>query len=390
MVTEVRDHLTNVIIPFWKKLRDDEFGGYYGYLGHDLKLDKKAEKGCILNSRILWFFSNAYLLLKDESLLDEARHAYDFLLERCLDKENGGVFWSISYDGVVRDSTKHTYNQAFAIYALSSYYLASGDGQALEWAKELFNIVETKCRDEKGYLEASDSSFHKIGNEKLSGNGVMADRTMNTLLHVMEAYTELYVASREPQVKKALEEILDIFSEKMYNRELHRQEVFFDENYRSLIDLHSYGHDIESSWLVDRAVEVIDGPDHKWSSRITPITMDLARNILENVFDGHSLPNECEEGRVDETRVWWVQAETVVGFLNAYNKSGNTDERYLEAAKSCLDYIFEYIVDKREGSEWFWAVERDGTPRKDLSIVDPWKCPYHNGRMCFEIIRRME
>jgi mannobiose 2-epimerase len=390
MVTEVRDHLTNVIIPFWKKLRDDEFGGYYGYLGHDLKLDKKAEKGCILNSRILWFFSNAYLLLKDESLLDEARHAYDFLLERCLDKENGGVFWSISYDGVVRDSTKHTYNQAFAIYALSSYYLASGDGQALEWAKELFNIVETKCRDEKGYLEASDSSFHKIGNEKLSGNGVMADRTMNTLLHVMEAYTELYVASREPQVKKALEEILDIFSEKMYNRELHRQEVFFDENYRSLIDLHSYGHDIESSWLVDRAVEVIDGPDHKWSSRITPITMDLARNILENVFDGHSLPNECEEGRVDETRVWWVQAETVVGFLNAYNKSGNTDERYLEAAKSCLDYIFEYIVDKREGSEWFWDVHPDGTPIKENAIVDPWKCPYHNGRMCFEIIKRME
>ena len=389
MVTEVRNHLVNTIIPFWESLRDDTYGGYYGYLDYDLNLDKRAEKGCILNSRILWFFSNAYLLLKDGALLKEAKHAYGFMTERCLDKENGGIFWSMTFDGKVKDSTKHTYNQAFAIYALSSYYEASGDADALNEAKELFDLIETKCRDDKGYLEALDKNFHKIGNDKLSENGVMADRTMNTLLHVLEAYTELYLASGEPKVKKALGEILNIFSEKVYNKEKRRQDVFFDDSYKSLIDLHSFGHDIESSWLVDRAVEAIDGEAGYWHRKIAPITDALACNILETAFDGESLPNECENGKVDETRVWWVQAEAVVGFLNAYNKSGNTDEKYLEAAKKCLAYTFEYLVDKRPGSEWFWAVDKDGTPKKELAIVEPWKCPYHNGRMCIEIIKRM-
>ena len=390
MVTEVKNHLVSSIIPFWKSLRDDEFGGYYGYLDHDLNFDKKAEKGCILNSRILWFFSSAYVLLKDESLLDEAKHAYDFMINNCFDKVNGGIFWSMTYDGRVKDSTKHTYNQAFAIYALSAYFEASGDKNALNRAEELFHIIEEKCKDEKGYLEASDESFHKISNDKLSENGVMADRTMNTLLHVLEAYTELYRASGNVQVKEALEEILDLFANKVYNKELHRQEVFFDDDYNSLLDLHSYGHDIETSWLVDRAVEAIDAKDESVAKKITPITSELAKNIYENAFDGHSLPVECENGVVNENRVWWVQAETVVGFLNAYNKSGNTDEKYLKAAEACLEYIFEYLVDKRKGSEWFWAVDKDGVPLKELPIVEPWKCPYHNGRMCLEIIKRME
>lgn len=389
MVTEVKKHLEDCIIPFWKSLRDDTYGGYYGYLDYNLHLDKKAEKGCILNSRILWFFSNAYLLFGDESLLEEADHAYEFLMEKCLDKKNGGIFWSMTYDGRIKDSTKHTYNQAFAIYALSSYYEASGNNDALLKAKELYHVIETKCKDEKGYIEALDQSFHRIGNDKLSENGVLAERTMNTLLHVIEAYTELYKACGDKEVKKALEDILNLFSGKIYNKELRRQEVFFDNDYRSLIDLHSYGHDIESSWLVDRAVEEIDDLSHSWRKKIMPITRALAENILENAFDGNSLPNECENGKVDEKRVWWVQAETVVGFLNAYNKSANTDKRYLEAAEKCLDYIFEYLVDKRPGSEWFWAVNKDGSPVKELPIVEPWKCPYHNGRMCMEIIKRM-
>ncbi|MCR5657122.1 MAG: AGE family epimerase/isomerase [Butyrivibrio sp.] len=390
MVTKVKNHLTNDIIPFWKALRDDTNGGYYGFLSYDLKLNKEAEKGCILNSRILWFFSNAYMTLKDESLLDEATHAYEFMKDHCIDKENGGIFWSMNYDGTVLDSTKHTYNQAFAIYALSAYYEASGDEGALSLAKSLYEIIETKCKDSIGYLEAANAKFEKIDNDKLSENGVMADRTMNTMLHVLEAYTEFYKVSKESGAKKAIEEMLTLFADKIYNPELHRQEVFFDNSYKSILDLHSYGHDIETTWLVDKAVEVIDDADHTWEKKITPITKDLANNILTKVFDGHSLPNECEKGVVDEKRVWWVQAETVVGFVNAYNKSGNTDEKYLDAANSCLDFILEHVVDKRSGSEWFWAVNKDGSPMEGLPIVEPWKCPYHNGRMCFEIIKRME
>ncbi len=390
MVTEVRNHLVNDIIPFWKNLKDDEYGGYYGFLDYDLKLNKKAEKGCILNSRILWFFSNAYLLLKDESLLEEANHAYKFMKNHCLDKANGGIYWSMNYDGTVLDSTKHTYNQAFAIYALSSYFDASGDKEALDLAKEMFSTVETKCKDSVGYLEAANEKFEKTDNDKLSENGVMADRTMNTFLHVLEAYTELYRVCRDEKVKKVLEDMLNLFANKIYNKNLHRQEVFFDNSYKSLIDLHSFGHDIETSWLVDRTVEIIDDDDRYWTDKITPITQDLSSRIYDVAFDGRSLAYECENGVVNEKRVWWVQAETVIGFLNAFEKSGESEKKYLEAAESCLNFIFEYMVDKRSGSEWFSEVTKQGDPVAGLPIVEPWKCPYHNGRMCIELLRRIK
>ncbi|MBE5832352.1 MAG: N-acylglucosamine 2-epimerase [Butyrivibrio sp.] len=390
MVKEVKEHLTDKLIPFWENLRDEENGGYYGYLGYDLVLDKKAEKGCILNSRILWFFSNAYTLLKKESLLEDAKHAYIFLTKHCIDEENGGVYWSMTYDGKVLDSTKHTYNQAFAVYALSSYYEASKDEAALALAKKLFGIIETKCKDSFGYKESLTREFADSPNDKLSENGVMADRTMNTLLHVMEAYTELYRVSTDAEVKTAIEQIFTVFTDKIYNANRHRQEVFFDNQYNSLIDLHSFGHDIEASWLIDRAVEIVDDDSERWSKKLTPVTSDLARQVFEEAFDGNSLAYEKENGIVNQKRVWWVQAETVVGFLNAYRKSGKKEEKYLKAAKDCLGFIFEHMVDKREGSEWYSEVTADGKSVPGIPIVDPWKCPYHNGRMCFEIIRSGE
>ncbi len=386
MVEEVKNHLLNTIIPFWKNLRDDENGGYYGWLDYDLKLDKKAVKGCILNSRITWFFANAYTLLKDESLLDEARHGYEFLKEHCIDKENGGIYWSIRYDGTPEDTTKHTYNQAFCIYALSSYYEASGDKEALDLAKQLFALIEEKCTDEVGYLEAFTKDFKPESNEKLSENGVLADKTMNTLLHVFEAYTELYRVSKDEAVKKRLMWIMDTFADKVYNPKLHRQEVFFDANYNSIIDLHSYGHDIETAWLMDRGTEVLGEPEY--TAKMSPITKDLTAQIYKIAFDGHSLANECCKGEVNTHRIWWVQAETVVGFLNGYEKDPSKKE-YLEAAEHEWEFIKEHVVDKREGSEWFWEVHPDGTPFEGRPIVEPWKCPYHNGRMCFEVIRRM-
>ncbi len=385
MQQEVREHLLNTIIPFWKGLRDDEYGGYYGYMDFDLKLDKRAVKGCILNSRITWFFSNAYLLLKEESLLKEAAHGFAFLKEHCMDRENGGIFWSMNYDGTPQDTTKHTYNQAFAIYALSSYYDASGDKEALAMAYELFHIIEERCTDDLGYKEAFDLTFREIGNDKLSENGVMAEKTMNTLLHVFEGYTELYRVDHNPEVKARLEWIMDTFADKMYNPKLHRQEVFFDREYRTLIDLHSYGHDIETAWLIDRGVEILG--EKRYEEKMTPITKDLTAQIYKTAFDGHSLNNECERGVVNTSRIWWVQAETVIGFLNGYQKDPSKKE-YLEAAQSEWRYIREHMIDGREGSEWFWEVDKNGEPTSKKPIVEPWKCPYHNGRMCFEVIRR--
>lgn len=386
MKDEIRDHLVSDIIPFWKGLRDDEYGGYYGYLSYDLKLDKKAEKGCILNSRIMWFFSNAYTLLKDKTLLDEADHGYAFLKDYCIDSENGGIYWSMNYDGTPLDTTKHTYNQAFCIYALSSYYEASGKEEALELAKQLFHMIEEKCTDDQGYLEAFTRDFKPESNEKLSENGVLAEKTMNTLLHVFEAYTELYRVSKDTEVKERLEWIMDVFADKVYDSACKRQEVFFDKNYNSLIDLHSYGHDIETAWLIDRGVEVLG--EEAYSRKMTPITKALTQNIYEVAFDGHSLANECEKGVVDTNRVWWVQAETIVGFLNGYEKDPSKTE-YKEAAEAVWQFIKEHVIDPREGSEWFWLVRQDGTPVEGKPIVEPWKCPYHNGRMCMEVIRRL-
>lgn len=385
MVEEVKEHLLHTIIPFWKNLRDNEHGGYYGWLGYDLALDKKAVKGCILNSRITWFFANAYTLLKDESLLDEAKHGFAFMKDYCFDKENGGIYWSITYDGKTEDTTKHTYNQAFCIYALSSYYEASKDEEALAMAKELFHIIEEKCTDEVGYLEAFDREFHLIENDKLSENGVIADKTMNTLLHVFEAYTELYRVSKDTEVKKRLEWILDTIADKIYNPKLHRQEVFFDKNYNSILDLHSYGHDIETAWLLNRGVDVLG--EEAYQKKMGPIIDDLTAQVYKVAFDGHSLANECEKGVVNTHRIWWVQAETVIGFLNGYQRNPEKKE-YLEAAKSEWQFIKDYVIDKREGSEWFWEVDENGKPYPDRPIVEPWKCPYHNGRMCIEVIRR--
>ena len=387
MLEEVQAHLLNDIIPFWKNLRDDEFGGYYGYMDYDLKVDKKAVKGCILNSRITWFFANAYTLLKDESLLEEAKHGFAFMKEHCMDKENGGIFWSMKYDGTPEDTTKHTYNQAFSIYALSSYYEATHDEEALAMAKELFHIIETKCTDEIGYKEAFDKEFHEVENDKLSENGVIAEKTMNTLLHVFEAYTELYRVAKLPEVKERLEWIMDTFADKVYNPKLHRQEVFFDRNMNTILDLHSYGHDIETAWLMDRGVEVLG--EKKYEEKMTPITKDLTAEIYKVAFDGHSLANECEKGVVNVHRIWWVQAETVIGFLNGWQKDPSRTE-YLDAAKSEWQFIKDHVMDKRQGSEWFWEVDQSGKPYEGRPIVEPWKCPYHNGRMCFEVIRRLE
>ena len=387
MVDEIKSHLINDIIPFWKGLRDAEFGGYYGYLDYDLVLDKKADKGCILNSRITWFFSNAYTLLRDESLLEEARHGFAFMKEHCMDKENGGIFWSMKYNGEPEDTTKHTYNQAFSIYALSSYYEASGDEEALEMAKELFQIIETRCTDAIGYKEAFDKEFHEIENDKLSENGVIAEKTMNTLLHVFEAYTELYRVAGLPEVKERLKWILSTFADKVYNPDRHRQEVFFDAEMNSILDLHSYGHDIETAWLIDRGVEVLG--EKEYEEKLTPITRDLTAQIYKVAFDGSSLANECEKGIVNEHRIWWVQAEAVVGFLNGYQKNPEKTE-YLKAAKAEWNFIKEHLIDKRAGSEWFWEVDPAGIPYEGRPIVEPWKCPYHNGRMCFEVMKRKE
>ena len=214
---------------------------------------------------------------------------------------------------------------------------------------------------------------------------MIAEKTMNTLLHVFEAYTELYRVSGDENVKQRLMWIMDVFVKKIYNPNLHRQEVFFDANYTSIIDLHSYGHDIETAWLLNRGLDVLG--EEKYKKKLGPVIDDLTEQIFEVAFNGHSLANECEKGIVNSHRIWWVQAETVVGFINGYQRHPERTD-YLQAATAEWEFIKEHVIDPREGSKWYWETYEDGRPIEGRPIVEPWKCPYHNGRMCMEVIRR--
>ena len=387
MLAKAKEMLTKNIIPFWRGLKDSEYGGYYGFMDYNFRLNKKAVKGCILNSRILWFFSNAYLMLGDKECLHNAKHAYAFMRKYCIDTENSGIYWSVNYDGSIADATKHTYNQAFAIYALASYYEASKDEDALALAFDIFNVIEKLCVDSGGYCEAFDRTFKPESNEKLSENGVMAARTMNTLLHVFEAYSGLYKVRKDGNVEKCMRRILDIYAEKVYNPEKQRLEVFFDENMNSILDIHSYGHDIEASWLVDWGTSLLG--DAALSAKISAINSILAEKVIATAYHKRSIYYECVNG-IDATyREWWAQAEALVGFLHEYQKHPEK-KKFFDAANDVLSFINEFIVDKREGSEWFARVDDSGKPEERQPLVQPWKCPYHNGRMCFEIMSRVK
>lgn len=408
MKFNAESHLKKVILPYWNSMKDKEFGGFYGFRTCELKILEKADKGVVLHSRILWFYSNVYMTIGGEENLKNAYHAYQFIRDFCVDRKNGGVYWMMGFDGSVADATKNAYNQAFCIYGLSSYYRATGDKEALELAYSLFQCIETYFYDGNAYNEAYTADWRSVVESAICDQGVTAAKTMNTLLHIMEAYTELYEADFHPIVGQKLINILETVKNKVYNPKMMRLETFFDTDMNSLADIHSYGHDIEASWLLDKAVSALEkglesdsiGPQYKDAARniingTSAYTSVIADKILACAFDGEALNNECRgeigeqkgkaAAKVDYERIWWVQAEAVVGFVNAWQKTGR--QEYSEAASKIADYIQNVLTDSRAGSEWFWSVSKEGQASSH-GITEPWKCPYHNGRMCLELIKR--
>ena len=380
LTEEIREHLEKRILPFWEKLKDDAFGGYYGWMGESLRPDREAVKGCILNSRILWTFSSAAAALKQDGLRAYADHAYDFL-GRFEDPENGGVFWSVTYDGKPADTTKHTYCQAFAVYGLAAYYRLTGRPEALAKAESLVRVIEEKCRDEGGYLEALKADFTPESNEKLSENGVMASRTMNTLLHVIEAYAELYRARPDGLLKAAGTAALKQLLNTVYNPGKHRMEVFFDNDFHPLLDMQSYGHDIEASWLIWDAAETFlpEKDRDPWKA----MCLDLLASSTDRAFTGHGLHYESVGGEVNTVRAWWPQAEAMLGFEFGWRMT--RDPAWPERMKTQWQYIRKAIVDPRGDGEWFNEIREDGSS-VGKPVVEEWKCPYHNGRMCLRLM----
>lgn len=381
---EVKNHLTEKIIPFWAELMDKENGGYIGHVSFDLKKDPYAHKSLVLTTRILWFFSAVYNLTKEENLIPYMNHAYSFLVQKLWDHKNKGFYWMVNYKGEPIDKRKHIYGHAFSIYALSEFYKATKKDEALNIALETYNLLEEKCKDEYAYLEEFDEYWNPKENKAISEYGIITEKSMNSLLHILEAYTNLYTTWPHENLKKNIENLVKIFKDKIFNPETKHLGVFFDRKLNPIIDAISYGHDIEATWLLDESLKYIN--DANLKEEVNRITLEIADQVLEEAFENGSLINEKVRNILDKSRIWWVEAEALVGFLNAYQKS--REEKFLNAVIELWKFIKNYMVDQRPDSEWFWKLDENYIPAP-MPIVEPWKCPYHNGRMCIEAIKRI-
>ena len=375
------------ILPFWQGMIDKK-GGFYGEADFYGNINKTADKGCILNSRILWTFSAAYRGLGDVSFMIYAKQAYDFLNSSFLDKEHGGLYWLINHEGQPVNTRKQFYNIAFGIYALAEYYLASGEKPALELAMSLFDIMEKYGLDtvSGGYIEARARDWQNIGDYRLSDKDLNCPKSMNTNLHVLEAYTTLMRASSDRRVLKALEALLHITLEKIVNSSWNFN-LFFDMNWKPLSGDISCGHDIEGSWLLCEAALAIG--NENLISKVKQAALKIAETTFATAIDrqnGGLYSGRGSVGKLHSKKEWWPQAEAVAGFYNAYELSAQ--QKYSEAASGIWEYIKKYFTDTA-GGEWHNELNMDNTPDTNMPKAGFWKCPYHNGRVCLEIIRRI-
>ena len=417
MKLEMQDVLENNILPFWlEKMQDNENGGFYGRIDGSGVLHPDAEKGAILNARILWTFSAAYRVLEKKELLEAATRAKDYLVDHFIDPEYGGVYWSVDYKGEPLDTKKQFYAIAFAIYGLSEYARATGNREALEYALDLYDCIEEHAFDDEqnGYIEACTREWGKIGDMRLSELDANYPKSQNTHLHIMEAYANLLRCLKEMRaqeqcdyvpaigsvlpvgisvppetmvsVEGALRNIISIFIDKILNPETNHLDLFFDMNWtRGAGHLESYGHDIECSWLLHEAALVL-GVENLLE-KVENVVQKVAKASEKGLREDGSMIHEAnlDTGHVDDDLHWWVQAENVVGWFNVWQHFG--DEEAFKKSEKCWHYIKENLVDFDNG-EWYWSRHPDGT----LNTVDDkagfWKCPYHNSRMCLEIIER--
>jgi mannobiose 2-epimerase len=385
---EATRELKENILPFWQNMADEENGGFYGEADFYGNLNKTADKGCILNSRILWTFSAAYRVFGDDAYKACARRARDFLSSAFLDTAHGGLYWLVDHTGKALDTRKQFYNIAFGIYALSEHYLATGDRSSLELAMTFFGQTEHYGFDPAagGYIEACSREWRGIDDFRLSGKDLNCPKSMNTNLHVLEAYTTLSRASGDERVRKAFEALLHITLDKIVSRDWHF-ELFFDMNWDSLAKDISYGHDIEGSWLLYEAALAIG--DEGLISKVKQTALAIAEVIYKAAIDRKNggLISGCDEkGHKHAKKEWWPQAEAVVGFYNAYELSG--DKKYFDVADSIWAYIQKHFVDHAHG-EWYNELNSDNTPDTKMPKAGFWKCPYHNARACLEVVERM-
>jgi mannobiose 2-epimerase len=383
---EVEAELRENILPFWaERMRDDVRGGFFGQMTGRGEVVADAPRGAVMYARILWTFSAAYRVFGDESYADTARRAKEYLLEHFWDGEFGGVYWMITADGEPLDAKKQFYALGFAIYGLSEYARATGDQEALAKAIELYKTIEEHSLDpiRGGYIEALARDWSEIADLRLSAKDANERKTMNTHLHILEPYTNLYRVWPDEGLRARIIDIISIFVEKIYRPDSGHLGLFFDDDWEDHSgQAVSYGHDIEASWLILEAAHVVGEPS----------VQSVCRHIADAAMqgwqpDGSMVYETHADGRLDSDRHWWVQAETVVGLVWLWKYHGCEDA--LPMALATWEYIKCRLVD-RTGGEWFWSIRGDGLANRDDDKAGFWKCPYHNGRMCMEVLALAE
>ncbi len=375
------------ILPFWLKYtRNPADGGFVGMITADMKVRNNVPRGALLTSRILWTFSTAYRVYRDPACLEMARYAYRDLVDHFWDQESGGLFWTITPDGKPNETVKQIYGQVFGIYALAEYYRATGEKPALDKAIEIYSLVEQHSRDHThgGYLDTLNRRWERPGpgDKNLLGP---APKSQNSHIHILEAYTNLLRVWPDPGLRANQHELLEMTIKHIIDPRTHHLILFLKEDWTPTSQEISYGHDIELSWLLVEAANVVGDP--ALVAQAKSVSVDIARATLAEGVDpdGGVLSEGGPKGFTNTRKEWWEQAEAVVGFLNAYQLSG--DPRFLAASRHSWDYIQAEFVDRAQG-DWFNLLTREGKPIP-LPKVSLWKCPYHSSRSCFEVIERV-
>ncbi len=384
---EVSDDLTGNILPYWTNLMvDNENGGFYGRIDGNEKIYPQAEKGGILNARILWTYSSAYRVMGDTSYLRIATRARDYILDHFIDRESGGAFMSVNADGTPGNTRKQVYTNAFFIYALAEYSRATGDKASLEEARKIFGMLEKHAadREHSGYFEVFSREWERIRERLIGEESDLTEKTMNTSLHVMEAYANLYRVSGDKEVGEKLEAMVRIFLDKIIDKNTSHLIPFLDRSWNSTAHIDSYGHDIESSWLLYEAAGLLN--DRELLEQTAKASIAVANAAAEGLRPDGGMVTEKnhETGHVSPRKSWWEQAESVVGYLNAFELTG--DEAYLQKSLRSWEYIKQNFIDRKNGG-WYSYVSESGVPSGDKAGF--WICPYHSGRMCMEILERV-
>ncbi|MCH5318486.1 MAG: AGE family epimerase/isomerase [Paramuribaculum sp.] len=388
MAKEMEAHLKQNILPYWINKMTDPAGGYYGRRDADDTLHADAPRGAIMNARILWTMSAAYRLTGDQNYLQAASHAYDYIVRRFIDPEFGGVFQAVDSKGIPLDTKKQFYALAFMIYGLSEYHRASGDQSALNEAIALFRLIEKHSRDREkgGYFEAMTRDWKPVDDMRLSEKDANSCKTMNTHLHILEAYSALYRVWPDETLREALTSLIVLTLNKIVDSKSGHLGLFFDRDWNREDGDISYGHDIEASWLLLEAAQTLG--DTAFFDVVKTATGKIADAALEGrCFDGSMIYERHRSGSYDNEKHWWVQAENVVGQLYLWKFHGL--EGFDDKALQTWEYIKEKIVDNQNG-EWYWSRLSDGSVNLKEDKAGYWKCPYHNGRMVMESIRILQ